>query len=130
MSIAKMNLAQPDMQRVQAKYATKKDPQSQQQMQMEMMQVYKKHGINAFGCLMPFLQMPIFIAMYAVVRRITLKGGIWSTKSIIPASRIDLANTTTESSGCCWQGSFWCDDVHPATDFDEEAELREEHGKA
>ena len=33
----KMNLAQPDMQRVQNKYATKKDPQSQQMMQMEMM---------------------------------------------------------------------------------------------
>jgi YidC/Oxa1 family membrane protein insertase len=90
----KMNLAQPDMQRVQAKYATKKDPQSQQQMQMEMMQVYKKHGINVFGCLMPFLQMPIFIAMYAVVRRITLEGGIYVND--VHNTRflgIDLANT-------------------------------------
>jgi len=74
----KMNVAQPDMQRVQAKYATKKDPQSQQQMQMEMMQVYKKHGINLMGCLMPFLQMPIFIAMYGVVRRISLEGGLYA----------------------------------------------------
>jgi YidC/Oxa1 family membrane protein insertase len=74
----KMNLAQPDMQRVQNKYATKKDPQSQQQMQMEMMQVYKKHGINVLGCLMPFLQMPIFIAMYGVVRRISLEGGLYA----------------------------------------------------
>lgn len=74
----KMNVAQPDMQRVQAKYATRKDPQSQQMMQMEMMQVYKKHGINVFGCLMPFLQMPIFIAMYGVVRRITLDGGMYT----------------------------------------------------
>jgi len=74
----KMNLAQPDMQRVQAKYATKKDPQAQQQMQMEMMQVYKKHGINVLGCLFPFLQMPIFIAMFGVVRRITLEGGMYT----------------------------------------------------
>ncbi|TVP86236.1 MAG: membrane protein insertase YidC [Acholeplasmataceae bacterium] len=74
----KMNLAQPDMQRVQQKFATRKDPQSQQMMQMEMMQVYKKHGINVFGCLIPFLQMPIFIAMYAVVRRITLEGGLYT----------------------------------------------------
>ncbi|MBU1141872.1 MAG: YidC/Oxa1 family membrane protein insertase [Firmicutes bacterium] len=73
----KMNVAQPDMQRVQAKYATRKDPQSQQMMQMEMMQVYKKHGINVFGCLLPFLQMPIFIAMYNVVRRITVQGGMY-----------------------------------------------------
>lgn len=74
----KMNLAQPDMQRVQMKYATRKDPQSQQQMQMEMMQVYKKHGISALGCLFPFLQMPIFIAMFNVVRRITVEGGMFT----------------------------------------------------
>lgn len=74
----KMNLAQPDMQRVQAKFANRKDPQSQQMQQMEMMQVYKKHGINVFGCLMPFLQMPIFIAMYGVVRRISLEGGMYA----------------------------------------------------
>jgi YidC/Oxa1 family membrane protein insertase len=75
----KMNVAQPDMQRVQAKYATKKDPQSQQMMQMELLQVYKKHGINIMGCLFPFLQMPIFIAMYGVVRRITLEGGMYAS---------------------------------------------------
>ncbi|MBE0700421.1 MAG: membrane protein insertase YidC [Acholeplasmataceae bacterium] len=74
----KMNVAQPDMQRVQNKYATRKDPQSQQQMQMEMMQVYKKHGISVLGCLVPFMQMPIFIAMYGVVRRITLAGGMYA----------------------------------------------------
>lgn len=74
----KMNLAQPDMQRVQAKYATRKDPQSQQMQQMEMMAVYKKHGINFFGCLLPFLQMPIFIAMFNVVRRISIEGGLYA----------------------------------------------------
>ncbi|MDX9691562.1 MAG: YidC/Oxa1 family membrane protein insertase [Acholeplasmataceae bacterium] len=74
----KMNLAQPEMQRVQAKYATRKDPQSQQMMQMELLQVYKRHGINILGCLFPFLQMPIFIAMYGVVRRITLEGGMYA----------------------------------------------------
>lgn len=74
----RMSLAQPDLERIQKKYATKKDPQSQQMMQMETMQVYKKHKINVFGCLMPFLQMPIFIAMYRVVRRITLEGGMYT----------------------------------------------------
>jgi YidC/Oxa1 family membrane protein insertase len=90
----KMNLAQPEMQRVQGKYATKKDPQSQQQMQVEMMGVYKKYGINAFGCLLPFLQMPIFIAMYSVVRRITIPGGMYSSQvSNTMFFGIDLANT-------------------------------------
>jgi len=74
----KMALAQPDLQRIQQKYATRKDPQSQQMMQMETMQIYKKYKINVFGCLMPFLQMPIFIAMFRVVRRITLEGGMYT----------------------------------------------------
>jgi len=90
----KMNIAQPDMQRVQQKYATRKDPQSQQMMQMEMMQVYKKHKINALGCLMPFMQMPIFIAMYGVVRRISLEGGMYSDSvSNTMFLGINLANT-------------------------------------
>ncbi len=76
----RMNLAQPEIQKVQQKYATRKDPQSQQMMQMETMQIYKKHKIGASGCLMPFLQMPIFIAMYRVVLRITLEGGMYADK--------------------------------------------------
>lgn len=90
----KMNLAQPDMQRVQQKFANRKDPQSQQMQQMEMMQVYKKHGINVFGCLMPFLQMPIFIAMYGVVRRISLEGGMYaSSVSNTKFLGVNLSNT-------------------------------------
>ncbi|MCK9235950.1 MAG: YidC/Oxa1 family membrane protein insertase [Acholeplasmataceae bacterium] len=74
----KMNIAQPELQRVQQKYAHRKDPQSQQMMQMETIAIYKKHGINILGCLMPLLQMPIFIAMYNVVRRISLEGGMYA----------------------------------------------------
>jgi len=71
----KMSLAQPDMQRLERKYALKKDPESQQRKQMEMMALYKKHNINMFGCFLPILQMPIFFAMFQVVRRITIPGG-------------------------------------------------------
>jgi len=39
---------------------------------MEMMDIYKKYKINFLGCLMPLLQMPIFIAMYQVVQRFPL----------------------------------------------------------
>ncbi|MDR2822124.1 MAG: membrane protein insertase YidC [Acholeplasmatales bacterium] len=76
----KMNIAKPEMDRVQEKFKNRKDPQGQQQMQMEMMQVYKKYKINFFGCLMPILQMPIFLAMYQVVRRIALEGGMYADK--------------------------------------------------
>ena len=71
----KMSVAQPDIDRLNRKYATRKDPESQQKMQMEMMALYKKHNINMFGCLLPILQMPIFFAMFQVVRRITIPGG-------------------------------------------------------
>lgn len=74
----KMTVAQPEMTRIQAKYANRKDPQSQQRMQQEMMAVYKKYGINFLGCFAPFIQMPIFMAMYSVVRRIAVAGGALS----------------------------------------------------
>ena len=71
----KMAVAQPEMNRIQAKYANRKDPQSQQRMQQEMMAVYKKYKISFLGCFAPFIQMPIFMAMYTVVKRITVPGG-------------------------------------------------------
>lgn len=71
----KMSLAQPEMQKVQAKYANRKDPQSQQRMQQEMMAIYRKYKISFTSCLMPFIQMPIFMAMYTVVKRIVIPTG-------------------------------------------------------
>lgn len=71
----KMQLAQPDLDKLQRKYATRKDPESQQKMQLEMMAIYRKHKINFLGCLLPILQMPIFIGMYQVVNEITIPGG-------------------------------------------------------
>lgn len=98
----KMAVAQPDIQRVQAKYATRKDKESQQKMQMEMQQVYKKHKINFLGCLMPLIQMPIFIAVYQTVQRIWITSttvgdkvvtGLWADKvSNMNFIGIDLAS--------------------------------------
>lgn len=67
----KMTLMQPEMNRIQKKYGARKDPQSQQQMQTEMMKLYKKYKINPLGCVFSmFIQFPIFMAMYEVVKRI------------------------------------------------------------
>jgi YidC/Oxa1 family membrane protein insertase len=68
----KMNLAQPELTKIQEKYRGRTDQASQQRMQLETMEVYKKYKINLFGCLMPLMQMPIFIAMYQVVQRFPL----------------------------------------------------------
>jgi YidC/Oxa1 family membrane protein insertase len=42
------------------------------------MKVYKKHGIKFTGCLLMILQLPIFTAMWQVVRRITIVGGMFA----------------------------------------------------
>jgi len=75
----KMQLAQPELTKVQEKYRNRKDQASQQRMQMETMEIYKKYKINLFGCLMPLLQMPIFIGMYQVVRRFPIEGAEFFT---------------------------------------------------
>ncbi len=71
-----MQQAQPELDKLKEKYQGKSDETSQKKMQAETMAIYKKYGINPFGCLLPFLQMPIFIAMYQVVRRIPLSDGM------------------------------------------------------
>lgn len=64
----KMQEIQPEMKKIQAKYAGKTDPDSKNKMQFEIMKLYKDNNVNMLaGCLMPFLQMPIFLAMYNTV---------------------------------------------------------------
>lgn len=60
----KMQKIQPQVQALQAKY--KNDPQT---MQIELSKLYKEAGTSPFsGCLPLLLQMPIFIALYNVLR--------------------------------------------------------------
>lgn len=71
-----MQQAQPELDKIKEKYQGKSDETAQKKMQAETLAIYKKYGINPFGCLLPFLQMPIFIAMYQVVRRIPVSDGM------------------------------------------------------
>lgn len=69
-SMAVMQEIQPEMQRIQKKYENKKDQSSQVKMQQEMMELYKKYNFNPMmGCLLPLLQMPIFLAFYQAISR-------------------------------------------------------------
>lgn len=82
---AKMQEMQPEMKKLQEKYAGKKDPDSQRAMQVEMMALYKEYGVNPLaGCLLPFLQMPVFMAMYHSVvrtpRTLEVEGKTLNTK--------------------------------------------------
>ncbi len=60
-----MQAIQPQMQELQKKYKGK-DPKK---LQAETMALYREAGVNPLGCLLPMLvQMPIWIALYQVIR--------------------------------------------------------------
>ena len=65
----------PRMKEIREKY--KGDPQK---MNVQMMELYKKHGANPFaGCLPIILQIPIFFAIYRVLlNAVELKGAAWA----------------------------------------------------
>lgn len=65
----KMQLVQPEADKIRAKYEGKEDQQSKQRMAMETQQLYKKYGIGLGGCLLPILQFPIFIGFYRTISR-------------------------------------------------------------
>ena len=57
----RMQLIQPEMQKIQAKYKDKSDPDSRQAMTQETMDLYKRTGTNPFtSCLPILLQSPFF----------------------------------------------------------------------
>ncbi len=82
-SMFKMQLMQPDMARVQAKYAGRSDEESRRKQSAEMQAVYKKHKVKPASCLLIFLQMPVFSAMYTVINRIGVEGGSLSLSNTI-----------------------------------------------
>ncbi len=62
--------AQPELNRIQKKYANKQDQESMIKQNQEMMAIYQKYKINPLsGCLFSFIQLPIFIAFFEAVQR-------------------------------------------------------------
>jgi YidC/Oxa1 family membrane protein insertase len=63
-----LQLIQPEMKKIQAKYKGKTDPESRQAMTQETMALYKETGTNPFAsCLPIILQAPIFYALFRVL---------------------------------------------------------------
>lgn len=66
----KMQMINPELKKVQDKYAGKTDNESKMRMGQEMNAIYAKHQINPFGAiLVMFIQFPVIIAMYQAVQR-------------------------------------------------------------
>ena len=65
-----MKKAQPELNKIQKKYANKKDQESMMKQNQEIMAVYQKYKINPMsGCLFAFIQLPIFVAFFEAVQR-------------------------------------------------------------
>lgn len=66
-----LNKAQPELQRLEKKYANKtNDQQAMIQKSQEMMAIYKKYNISLMsGCIVAFLQLPLFIAFLEAINR-------------------------------------------------------------
>ena len=64
----KMQLIQPELQKIQKKYKGKSDPESRQAMTQETMALYKKEGTNPFSSCLPILvQSPFFFGLFRVL---------------------------------------------------------------
>ena len=104
-----MQLLQPEMQALQAKYKGKKDPESRQRMNEEMMALYRKHGTNPMASCLPILvQMPIFFALFRVLASLgAVAGGTYGRPSIGPLTQ-QLAEQVQASSvfGASLSSSF------------------------
>lgn len=63
--------AQPELQKLEKKYANKaNDQQAMLQKSQEMMAIYKKYNISLFsGCLIAIVQLPLFIAFLEAINR-------------------------------------------------------------
>jgi len=66
-----LQLLQPEIKKLQAKYKGKTDPESRQKQQQEMMKLYKDNGTNPLASCLPIvLQAPIFFALFRVLNGI------------------------------------------------------------
>jgi len=67
-SMRKMQSLQPQMNAIKAKYKGMKDVQKKQEMNAEVMQLYKDNGVSPLGgCLPMLLQMPVLFGFYAAI---------------------------------------------------------------
>ena len=63
--------ATPEIQRLEIKYKDKTDSESLMQKSQETMMIYKKYGVNPLsGCLLAFIQLPLFFGFLQAINRV------------------------------------------------------------
>ena len=63
--------AQPELNKLEKKYANKTDQESLNKKGQEMLMIYKKYNINPMsGCIFAFIQMPLLLAFWEAINRV------------------------------------------------------------
>lgn len=94
----RMQALQPELNKIQAKYAGKTDDRSKMMQAQEMQALYSKYKINPFGTiLVTFIQLPVILGMYQA----TMRAYSVVTGSFI---NINLAKTPIEGFNL---GNYW-----------------------
>lgn len=90
--------AQPELERLEKKYANKTDQDSIMKKSQEMTMIYKKYNINPIsGCIYAFIQLPLFIAFLEAINRVP---------SLFEETFLTLQLGTTPSVGLLTNGNF------------------------
>jgi len=93
----RMQLIQPEMQKIQKKYKGKTDPESRQAMTQETMGLYKRTGTNPFSSCLPVLvQSPVFFALFRVLNNLAKIAA--GTKDSIGPLTPEVAKQANEST--------------------------------
>ncbi len=98
----KMQMIQPEMNKIQAKYAGRDDEQSKLQQSQEMMNLYSKHKIKPMSSILyAFIPFPIMIAIWQAVQRaeVVVNGSFFT----ISASEKPMTAITTDFAGQGWK---------------------------
>lgn len=90
--------AQPELEKLEKKYANKTDQESIMKKSQEMTMIYKKYNINPIsGCLYSFIQLPLFIAFLEAINRVP---------ALFEENFLGLQLGTTPSVGLLSQGNW------------------------
>lgn len=110
-----MQVIQPQMKAIQARYRGKKSAQDRQNMNQEMMALYKEAGVNPMGGCLPLLaQLPFLFAFYNLVSQsiefwrqpfvlwihdLSMADPTWITPILMGASMIIQMKQTPQAPG-------------------------------
>ncbi len=100
-SMIAMQALQPEMQKLRAKY---KGPENREQLNQEMMRLYKESGVSPVGgCIPMLLQMPFLYVLYAVIRGVSntiAKGQTYPTGTVLKTGMVATGHQKCMESLC------------------------------